>query len=323
MKQILLIILAAAFAMPCGAQKGHYFLSDFGCGAHCLDYVFPESGYGIFYNSGYELKKFLGFKGGLDWQWFFTKRLGLGLGAQIGTAGADCELYFSRSREGLTDKENGLNYTEHVVFNNLEEREKIKRADFPLCIYFQTVSGGALRLLAGAGAVYSKILSQSYECKSGSISVGKYFPVYDLDYSGLDDKAHGVCTVSGFSGGMKLKDSSLGALGKIQLCCALDKNHRLELTAGVYYLYLFDDFNGGGSGGLFNSETFEYKGITSSCLPGRITAWNLGGNVGVRCRLGRDVKKKTEPERKIKPSIGQPKFYQRPKYINLTTSSNG
>ncbi len=296
----MILLIMATVATTANAQKGHYFHANVGVGLHRLDYDLDCS--------NYEKSPHLGFTGELGWQWFFTNHFGLGLGANFKTLGTTCKLAHTQNTDNLTDKDNGLTYTENVVFNNLEESDKMCVADIPLSLYFQTSLSKRWRLLAGINGFYTLVLSQKYECNSGNLAVSKYFPDYDLEYSGLEDKEHGVYSASGFSGDMKLKKSTYGAGLQLQACRAIGEKRKLELTFGIYGLYRFPDQRDSYVGKIFNAETETYKGITQSGMVGKVTSTNFGGTVGIRYHI--DIKEKPMPRKVSLPKYLAPGQFQ-------------
>lgn len=292
MKRVLLFCIITTFVTAAFAQKGHYFNANLGGGVHDLRYSLGDKG---------SKSAGLGFSGGLGWQWMFSEHFGVGLGVNFNTLKTTGKLAFLDSTPNLTDKENGLNYTSNVSFNNLKEVDNENVADIPLSLYYQTMLSERMRLLVGVNGFYSVVLSQKYKTKGGDIAVGKYFPDYNLDYSGLDDKEHGVYSVSDFSGDMKLKKSLFGTGAQIHLCYALGETRRVELVFGVYGAYRFADQKDNDAGKVFNFETAEYKGVTQSNLAGKISSSNLGGMVGLRWRIGGKEKEPKQEEEPVKP----------------------
>ena len=290
---IILFFIITTISTVAYAQKGHYFSANLGGGRHDIQYTLGNNG---------DKTAGLGFRGGLGWQWMFSEHFGVGLGADFNTLTTSGKLAFAESTPNLTDNENGLNFTSNVSYNNLKEVDNMHVADIPLSLYYQTMLSERLRLLVGVNGFYTAVLSQKYKTKGGDISVGKYFPDYNLDYSGLDDKEHGVYSVSDFSGDMNLKKSLFGTGAQIQLCYALGESRRVELVFGIYGAYRFADQKDNASGKVFNFETAEYKGVTQSDLAGKVSSVNLGGAVGLRVRIGGKEKEPEIEEEPIKPT---------------------
>ena len=295
MKRVTLIIflIITTISTAVYAQKGHYFSANIGGGIHDIRYTLGDYGNKT---AGW------GFRGGLGWQWMFSEHFGMGLGADFNTLKTTGKLAFAESTPNLSDNENGLNFTSNVTYNNLKEVGNMQVADIPLSLYYQAMLSERLRLLVGVNGFYSAVLSQKYKTKGGDIAVGKYFPDYNLDYSGLDDREHGVYSVSDFSGDMKLKKSLFGTGAQIQLCYALGETRRVELVFGIYGAYRFADQKDNASGKVFNFETAEYKGITQSDLAGKVASANLGGAVGLRIRIGGKEKEPEIEEEPVKPT---------------------
>ena len=295
MKRVTLIIflIITTISTAVYAQKGHYFSANIGGGIHDIRYTLGDYG---------DKTAGMGFRGGLGWQWMFSEHFGVGLGADFNTLKTTGKLAFAESTPNLTDNENGLNFTSNVTYNNLKEVDNMQVADIPLSLYYQAMLSERLRLLVGVNGFYSAALSQKYKTKGGDIAVGKYFPDYNLDYSGLDDREHGVYSVSDFSGDMKLKKSLFGTGAQIQLCYALGETRRVELVFGIYGAYRFADQKDNASGKVFNFETAEYKGITQSDLAGKVASVNFGGAVGLRIRIGGKEKEPEIEEEPVKPT---------------------
>lgn len=282
MKKVLLsLIIALTAATTVNAQKGNYFYANLGGGLHNINYATGSFG---------SKTPGLGFNAGIGWQWMFSEHFGVGLGINFNTQKTSGKLSFNESTPNLTDKENGLNYTQNVSFNGLKEVDKQSVLDFPLSLYYQTKLSERLRLLIGVNGFYTKVLSQDYKIKSGDISVGKFFPDYNLDYSGIEDKEHGIFNVSDFSDNTKLKKAVYGIGAQALFCYALGEKRRTEFTFGIYSAYRFTnqkDINGK----IFDPETTEYHGITQSNIADKISSCNLGGIVGLRFRVGGKEKK--------------------------------
>ena len=295
MKRVTLIIflIITTISTAVYAQKGHYFSANIGGGIHDIRYTLGDYG---------DKTAGIGFRGGLGWQWMFSEHFGVGLGADFNTLKTTGKLAFAESTPNLTDNENGLNFTSNVTYNNLKEVDNMQVADIPLCLYYQAMLSERLRLLVGVNGFYSAVLSQKYKTKGGDIAVGKYFPDYNLDYSGLDDREHGVYSVSDFSGDMKLKKSLFGTGAQVQLCYALGETRRVELVFGIYGAYRFADQKDNASGKVFNFETAEYKGITQSDLASKVASANFGGAVGLRIRIGGKEKEPEIEEEPVKPT---------------------
>ncbi|MBO7597234.1 MAG: OmpA family protein [Bacteroidales bacterium] len=290
---IILFFIITTISTVAYAQKGHYFSANLGGGRHDIQYTLGNNG---------DKTAGLGFRGGLGWQWMFSEHFGVGLGADFNTLTISGKLAFAESTPNLTDNENGLNFTSNVSYNNLKEVDNMHVADIPLSLYYQAMLSERLRLLVGLNGFYTAVLSQKYKTKGGDIAVGKYFPDYNLDYSGLDDREHGVYSVSDFSGDMKLKKTLFGTGAQVQLCYALGETRRVELVFGIYGAYRFADQKDNASGKVFNFETAEYKGITQSDLAGKVSSANLGGAVGLRVRIGGKEKEPEIEEEPIKPT---------------------
>ena len=301
MKRVLLILIITAFATAVNAQKGHYFHANLGAGSHGL-------GYNIDCNS--TKSPAVGFNGELGWQWYFTNHFGVGLGAGFKNIGNRCSLDFTRRNDNLTDRDNGLTYTESVVFNSLKEKQNENVMYIPLTLYFQATVSERWRILTGVSGIYSAVVSQKYKSNKGDISVGKYFPDYDLDYSGLEDREHGVYSVSDFSGDTKLKKSVYGAGLQLIACYCIGEKRRVELTFGIYGSYRFSDQRDCNGGNIFNVENAEYIGITQSNLVDKISSTTIGGTVGVRFRVGGKEKPQPEDEQPTKPNEPEPLIVQ-------------
>ncbi|MBO7440558.1 MAG: OmpA family protein, partial [Bacteroidales bacterium] len=290
---IILFFIITTISTVAYAQKGHFFNVNIGGGRHDIQYTLGNNG---------DKTAGFGFRGGLGWQWMFSEHFGVGLGADFNTLTTSGKLAFAESTPNLIDNENGLNFTSNVTYNNLKEVDNMHVADIPLSLYYQAMLSERLRLLVGVNGFYTAVLSQKYKTKGGDIAVGKYFPDYNLDYSGLDDREHGVYSVSDFSGDMKLKKSLFGTGAQVQLCYALGETRRVELVFGIYGAYRFADQKDNASGKVFNFETAEYKGITQSDLAGKVSSVNLGGAVGLRVRIGGKEKEPEIEEEPIKPT---------------------
>ena len=154
MKRVLLILIITAFATAVNAQKGHYFHANLGAGSHGL-------GYNIDCNS--TKSPAVGFNGELGWQWYFTNHFGVGLGAGFKNIGNRCTLDFTRCTDNLTDRDNGLTYTESVVFNSLKEKQNENVMDIPLTLYYQATVSERWRILTGVSGIYSAVVSQKYK----------------------------------------------------------------------------------------------------------------------------------------------------------------
>ena len=292
-KVIILFFIITTISTAVNAQKGHYFNANIGGGVHDIRYTLGDNG---------NKTAGMGFRGGLGWQWMFAEHFGVGLGVDFNTLKTTGKLAFAESTPNLIDNENGLNFTSNVSYNNLKEVDNMHVADIPLSLYYQTMLSERLRLLVGVNGFNTAVLSQKYKTKGGDIAVGKYFPDYNLDYSGLDDREHGVYSVSDFSGDMKLKKTLFGTGAQVQLCYALGETRRVELVFGIYGAYRFADQKDNASGKVFNFETAEYKGITQSDLAGKVSSANLGGAVGMRVRIGGKEKEPEIEEEPIKPT---------------------
>ena len=278
MKQFFIIIsIIIACVSVVDAQERHSFSVNLGGGRHNIDYDLGSRG---------DKTPGSGFVGGLGWQWFFTGHWGVGAGVNIHTLKTTSALAYTQSNENLTDPENGLGYTANIVFDRLKEVDKQSVMDIPVSVYYQIPFLERWRVCVGASLVYSAVLSQSYKTDGGSVSLGKYFPEYDLDYSNLDDKEHGVYAASDFSGDMNLKKSLFGVGGDAQVCYAVGEQRRMEITLGIYGVYRFADQQKNSKSDLMDAKTFEYKGVTQSNISGKISSASLGCMVGVRFHIG-------------------------------------
>lgn len=242
MKRVLLFLIITTVATAVYAQKGHYLDAHIGGGVHGIRYSLGDKG---------SKTAGLGLNAGIGWQWMFSEHFGVGLGVNFNTLKTTGKLKFLETTPNLTDNENGLQYTSNVTFNDLKEVDNENVADIALSLYYQTSLTERMRLLVGVNGFYTAALSQKYKTKGGDISVGKYFPDYDLDYSGLDDKEHGVYSVSDFSGDTKLKKSLFGTGAQIQLCYAIGETSRVELVFGIYGAYRFADQKDNNGGKLY------------------------------------------------------------------------
>jgi len=295
MRKLLLALTITAVVSSVNAQQGHYFAGSIGGGVHNLNYNLGSKG---------GTTPGLGLSLGAGWQWFFSENFGVGVGLTYNTLKTTGKLNFTQSGEKLSDPDNGLTYNSTVVFSNLKEIDRQSVADIPLSLYYQRPLSLRLKLLAGVNLFYTAVLSQRYSTKGGYVSTGKYFPDYDLDYSGLDDKRHGIVTESDFSGNTRLKTSQFGTGAELMLCYAVGAERNVELTFGVYGAYRFTNQKQGEVYDVFDDKLLEYNGITQSNIADKVSSSNFGGSVGVRFRFGgRNKEKPLPPEPEPQPIV--------------------
>lgn len=295
MRKLLLALTITAVVSSVNAQQGHYFAGSIGGGVHNLNYNLGSKG---------GTTPGLGLSLGAGWQWFFSENFGVGVGLTYNTLKTTGKLNFTQSGEKLSDPDNGLTYNSTVVFSSLKEIDRQSVADIPLSLYYQRPLSQRLKLLAGINLFYTAVLSQRFSTKGGYVSTGKYFPDYDLDYSGLDDKRHGIVTESDFSGDTKLKTSQFGTGAELMLCYALGTERNVELTFGVYGAYRFTNQKQGAVSDVYDDKRLEYNGITQSNIADKVSSSNFGGSVGLRFRIGGHHKEKTpKPEPAPEPIV--------------------
>lgn len=302
MKRALLIVIITVCATITYAQKEHYLFANIGGGLHNIDYVLRDvSKYDK--ECGYDWSGRIGFMGEIGWQWFFTKHFGVGLGAGFSNLGAKTELNFTQTNANLTDNENGMQYNELISYNNFQERQRQTVMNLPFTLYYRTSFTDRMHLIVGVSALYTSVLSQKYKTIGGNISTGKYFPDLELNYSGLDDKEHGVYTVSDFSGDTKLQKTLYGVRLHPQFCYDLNNDHRISLLFGMYFANNFGDQRECYNGDLYYVATNDYKGITQCTIGDRVNSIYLGLSAGIRIRVGGKEKPKKEEEEPLEEDL--------------------
>ncbi len=328
-KTILIIGLILSAFIAAAQEKGWYLTAAGSLGANNYRYTLDNKNHSI---------PQLGFGGNLGVQYFFSRHWGLATGVGISFYNSKGNYANSWDNdpqhyafEGMYDDDFrylfGDDYTHYTLRLGLSDWTEVQQGYFieiPLMLMYQTKWGASQSwgMYFGVGAkAQIPVISQTYKVNTGSeLSVSAYYETPDLvlpDPNGPDVSWHGygVNDKITYDGDMEVK-TSFALSGKIGFLKTLSP--RVDLTLGAYLDYGLNNIkNGNKTEGAYligpenNAKTIhpssyvgdhlQYNGYLNSHAVDKVNLLAIGGELGVRIRLG-----KLETEVVVIPEIIEP-----------------
>jgi len=126
----------------------------------------------------------MGYQLSLNGKYFFTKNIGLGIGAGYAAYSSKAELTtYSANIASVDDENESFEY--RIAASGINEEQKLSALEIPIFLAYRKNLSEKLGLNASLGIKLSLPLSATYQCTKGSIETKGYYDAYNVVLYGM------------------------------------------------------------------------------------------------------------------------------------------
>jgi len=209
----------------------------------------------------------------IDAKYFFTSRIGIGIGGAYATYSSNAELNDYISKTPTVDDESE-NFEYRVSASGIKEKLDLSALEIPIFLAFGKSTTSKFGLHANVGLKVSLPITATYQCTEGKLETKGYYASNNVEYANMPN--HGFETIDNVSYSGKLSTTTAYSLfGNLGIAIPLGK---IKLNLGIY-----------GSYGLnsvlkpTNTVLIDYPGKYNSLslLSEKVSLISGGGKIGI------------------------------------------